>query len=55
MLCMSLQQTFPPNFEFKRLINSFQKYQNCWRSKKCVMDKMEAKMFGTGRNQNGTT
>jgi hypothetical protein len=49
---MSLQQTFPQNFEFKRLI-PFKKIKIAGALKMCYADKIEVKMFG--KNQNGTT
>jgi hypothetical protein len=55
---MSLLQTFPPNFEFKRLI-PLEKIKIAdisiilERSQKCVIDKIVVKMLG--KNQNGTT
>ena len=58
MFCMSLPQTFPQNFEFKRLIPLEEiKIADISiileRSQKCVIDKIEVKMLG--KNQNGTT
>jgi hypothetical protein len=55
---MSLLQTFPPIFEFKRLI-PLEKIKIAdisiilERSQKCVIDKIVVKMLG--KNQNGTT
>ena len=57
MFCMSLLQTFPPNFEFKRLI-PLEKTKIAGisiileRSQKCVTGKIEVRMIG--KNQNGT-
>ena len=58
MFCMSLLQIFPQNFEFKRLI-PLEKIKIAdisiilKRPQKCVIDKIEVKMFD--KNQNGTT
>jgi hypothetical protein len=58
MFCMSLLQTFPWNFEFKRFI-PLEKIKIAdisiilERSQKCVMDKIEVKILG--KNQNETT
>jgi hypothetical protein len=58
MFCMSLLQTFPQNFEFKRWI-PLEKIKVAdisiilERSQKCVTGKIVLKMLG--KNQNGTT
>ena len=58
MFRMSLLQTFPPNFEFKRLIAP-EKITIAdvsiilERSQKCVIEKIEVKMLG--KNQHGAT
>jgi hypothetical protein len=56
---MSLLQTFPPNFEFKRLIPlekiKIADISIIWESsQKCVIDKIERVKI-LGKNQNGTT